>query len=271
MKHFLIMLGLVIGLFACQSENTSDQSTTETEKTVQPTLPVDIASMDESTVRLMCKEVTQAGDQETHHQVSAVINENIVEVGDLRNCSEVDTTTIASWEQEGEIFQALGGPAGDIEEYIFIARVGDLQPRIVVKKATRSLTKVDGELTFRNLAVFDENDLSSEPGINKVELVGSFAYSGQTTSYVLFVGLKNKDLSGQLFQIEGPLPEKDAIMGSLGTTPPKSLGYLRVDLAQRIFKSDLGTGSFAAGSPPPSITLDDVKDENGESLTLERL
>jgi hypothetical protein len=262
------LLCSVIVFSACQSDTSEKAETTAAQEAAE----TNIDNIDNSQIQLVCKSITQAGDTNPHHEVYIKIGTNEAKVADIGPCQPISRDRFERFAIDSTAIMAVGGQSGDEEQYVYVIRTST--GRIIVREGYRLKTAA-GErpaYQYKAVATFTDNELSTNPQLNKVQLVGTYvAEGGPNRSWVFFVGLSDLNLNAQLFQLSQALPEVDQIAGSLAGVNPTVIGILDVDMITLEFDSSLGKGRFELDGKQLTATFDDQSGPDGPPLVLSRI
>lgn len=258
MKQIVILLSLatIAGTYACQSE------TDEAREGLQ------LVQIDDSKVVLECRDISQATDETPHHEVYIIVGDNRVKVADTETCGTVDPASYAELGIPEKALAAVGGWWKGQGDFVYAQRDID---RIVVKKATLNEANLDAEVRFLTVATFSSQDLSPNPEWNKADLVGVYTYEGEDRSWIMFIGMANRDLSAMLFQIPEKLPAPENIGLVMGQATPDPLRQFQVNLLNLSFNSHLGPGMFEMRNETLHMIFKDEKNDKGKGLQLTRM
>jgi hypothetical protein len=260
MTRYLFFALLLAAMWSCQNEVPASS-----EAAPEP------VSIDSLTYALICVDITQPGDQTPHHDVFAVAGKDTFRVGTIEACERIDPANYADYEIPENALAAVGGKNADKTIYaVYIdkseagkinARIGDMYPG-----------KPSGSFDYRTWVVLTEEDVqfSGSASLSPNALVGSYVHNGTAASHVLYLGLSHRTVVGQIYTLQGPLPEDDsAILEAIAQTQPEFIPNIQVSFTDLSFSCSKGKGSFQArDGQVQSLTFADW--EGKGSLTLEK-
>jgi hypothetical protein len=259
MKQFLYFLlaSFALGFYACQSDSGSAQET-----------GIQIVQIDDNLVKLECRDISQAGHENPHNEVYVIVNDNRVKVADIEACGAVDAANYAELGIPENALIAVGGWWKGSGDFVYAEREMD---RIVVKKATLTEGKSAEGIRYLTVAALSNQDLSPNPLWNKADLVGVYTYEGQNRSWIVFIGMANRDLNAMMFQTPEPLPSPENIGLVMAQATPDPLQRFQVNLMDLSFNCHLGKGRFEQRDNTLYMLFAEEKDNQGKALQLARL
>ena len=257
-KYVSLALLIAVAFLACKNEKpASGEPSPETKTTEIP-------------YTLVCKDLTQAEDKIPHHDVYAIINGDSLLVGTIEDCKRILPENYADYEIPENAYDAVGGTNAENRTYaVYIGK--SPEGKITARIGHNYPGKPSGSFDYRSMVVIEEKiDINPGSDINPGALVGSYVHNGPKTSQVLYLGLNNRTLMGQIFTLDGPLPEQeDSLLLRIAQTAPEVLSNIQVNFSDLSFSSMKGPGSFTRnGNRIESITFSKWKD--GSALTLEK-
>ena len=251
-----VILGC-IGLFwACQNDSAT-QAAYEG--------PVVIEELKDSSIFLVCEDITQSADRSKHHEVYITIGPNRVKVGEIEGCRTINSSEYAALGIPEDALHALGDPANPESSLVYATRVrGDL---ITVRKGLSQPDSVPPYI-YRSLATFSNNELSPVAEVNKADLVGIYTMGGANKSFLFLVGMDNRSLSAHLYEIQDTLPSPAAFHEVFKAVKPERLPGFRVNLEELTFQSDLLNGSFTREGDRYVIQTENYSGNGNQPLYL---
>ena len=262
-KHLCGILALIALLTACQNETPADRPSSSSPAVT------DLQLIGDSVIYFVCQDVTQAADQGPHHDVFLVVGENKLKVGATQVCQHLAKTDYAQQQVPEKALDAVGGEWEGETNIVYAIRTSE--DKIVVRQGRMYADKDSDSYDYRAIATLTNEDLSVHPGLNQIDLVGTYAHDGNPKSWVLFIGLSDRYLSGQLFELSQPLPPIDDLASVLTQTTPEVLRGFDVDLLNMTFESHLGQGSITQENNVWAFTFDNIKDAAGQPLKLMKI
>jgi len=252
----IVILGC-IGLFgACQNDSTSQAAYED---------PVVIEELKDSSIFLVCVDVTQTTDQSKHHEVYITIGPNRVKVGEMEGCRSINPSEYAALGIPAEALHALGDPKDPEASLVYATRVrGDL---ITVRKGLPQPDSLP-PYEYRSLATFSNNELSPVAEVNKADLVGIYTMGAATKSFLFLVGMDNRTLSAHLYEIQDTLPGPAQFHEVFKAVKAERLPGFRVNLEELTFQSDLLNGSFTREGDRYVIQTENYKGNGNQPLFL---
>ena len=226
---FALVLLLALG---CKNEKPTEE-TPEVE-----TPPAEVV------YSLICKNITQEGDKNQHHEVYAVVDTDTMLVGTIESCERILPEKYPDYEIPEDAFDAVGGTnAEDLTYAVYLGK--SPEGKITARIGHNYPGKESGSFDYRSMVILEEGDINPRSDINLAAMVGSYVHDGENASHILYIGVNNRNLMGQLFSIDSALPEQeDSLMVLLSQTPPELLSNIQVDLSTLTFNSLKGPGKF---------------------------
>jgi len=218
---------------------------------------------------LICQDITQPEDKVKHHDVYAVVDNDTAKVGTIEDCRKIDPADYEKYEIPADAFEAVGGTGDDNVTYVvYIGK--SKEGKITARIGNKYPGKPSGSFDYRSMVVFNPEDITPGAEVNPGALAGSYVGSGENATYVLFLGFNNRTLMGQLFTIDGPLPEgEDSWMQAISKAKPEVLHNVEVDFSNLSFSSLKGPGKFnSTGGKVQSISF--TKLDKGKQVDLEK-
>lgn len=260
MTRYIFLALLATMIWSCKSEAQTDDGN-------QPAGAS--SSADSILYTLICKDITQPEDKIKHHDVYAVVDNDTAKVGTIEDCLKIDPSDFEKYEIPSDAFEAVGGTGPDNVTYVvYIGK--SKEGKITARIGNKYPGKPSGSFDYRSMVVFNPEDITPGAEVSPGALAGSYVHSGETNSYVLFLGFNNRTLMGQLFTLDGPLPEgPDGWMTAISETKPEVLNNVEVDFSDLSFSSLKGPGKFnSTGGRVESISF--AKLDKGKPVELEK-
>lgn len=254
--RFLVILGILSFMWACQEDPEGPAAYQG---------PVAIEELKDSSIFLVCEEVTQASDKSKHHEVYITIGPNKVKVGEIEGCQPIHSSQYEALGIPAEALHALGDPRDPGASIVYITRVrGDL---ITVRKGLPQPDSMP-PYEYRSLATFSNNELSPVADVNKADFVGVYTMETANKSFIFLIGMAKKNLSAHLYEINGALPTADQFYDALKGVEPIYLPGFSVDLNDLSFRSEMLRGQFTREGNKYVIQTEAWKGNNNQPLFL---
>jgi hypothetical protein len=228
MNKFFPAMAIILMAWACQSGQSGD--TVEEKEDTAPAAALEIS------YAIFCKDITQPGDPTPHHEVYAVAGRDTVIVGDLQACAVIAPEDYGKYKIPENAYQAVGGPLTD--KVVYAAYIAQ-------SPEGKIAAHIGPDFNYRAMVVFHEEDMANPSEVRPGAFVGSYVHSSADAAHVLYLGYSNRTLVGQVFALEGPLPDQeDSLMLAIARTASQVIPGIDVDYKDLSFTSSKGKGKF---------------------------
>lgn len=260
-KYVSLALFIGFALLACKNGETPQE---QDQSALSETNTTEVG------YTLVCKSLTQPEDKIPHHDVYAMIDGDSLLVGTIEDCKHIAPENYADYEIPEDAYDAVAGTNDQKMTYaVYIGK--SPEGKITARIGHNYPGKPSGSFDYRSMVIIEEKiDLNPGSDINPGAMVGSYLQSDPQTSHVLYLGLNNRTLVGQIYTLDGPLPQQeDSLMLRIAQSTPEVMSNIQVNFSDLSFSSLKGPGSFTRnGDRIESITFS--KWNGKKALTLEK-
>lgn len=180
-------------------------------------------------------------------------------------CSLIDPNNFSTYNIPADALRAVGGWWAGTGEYLYAINE---ENGLSIYQGTVDEMQEEPGYNYRRIGTFDGKRFNISLPVYKSDLVGLYTLSGESHSWLLFIGLHEDTLTGQFFEADGPLPSKEHLIHYLPTLKPVELPAITLDEATLKFESAIGSGQFSRNDNNYSVHFDERTNQRGETLTL---
>jgi hypothetical protein len=200
--------------------------------------------------------------------VFAIINESKAKIAEIDNCSSIFPDSYEQFHIPDSALAAAGGWRTGGGDFFYAVQEDD---KIVVYRASIDDNGLENTYRYRPVASFANGRFSIEIPPGKADLAGTYIFQSPDSAWVLFLGMKDEELEGQFFEIEGALPPANQLTQFLPAFEPVLLDSFRVDVKSLAFTSKIGPGKFRQEDGGMIVVFTEKRFPDGEALVLQRL
>lgn len=263
LKPLFILASACILLLSCSKEQV-------VEGNVKKPIISDIENIASQTIKFEVSPMDAKVDStNTTQQVNILIGEKSYQI-----------TTIQNWERiEKEAFEGLQIPAsatdairetGNILNKILYA-YKQTDDRVVVREGL--ISPNEDSITYKAILSLSSSDMSPDPDIDYMDIVGTYGYSDSEKSQILILSFnQRKMISAVLFNSEETeLPTKDNMAVILSNAKPTALKNFFIKELERSFSSESYYGKYRKKDNQVIIIFDNMFDKDGKAIEFKKI
>ncbi len=218
-------------------------------------------------VELQCEPYREMTGAANLYGVFAQIDQQKIKIGECRNCRPIPPDSLSAFQMPDDARSAVGGAGGDRGHYFYADNQRD-----TVTFHFAFQTNPAAPLHYHRMARYYDARLYLLRPTNKDALVGTYTYGSDSLSIVLFIGMRDRNLRGEYFQVAGPLPPEASLTQHLPFMSPQSIDSFQLDMTNLTFESAYGPGAFFRENGALTLELRLKEALRGpERLRLERM
>jgi len=190
-------------------------------------------------VELQCEPYRNMIEAPNLYGVFAQIDQQKIKIGECRNCRPIPPDSLPAYHMPDDARSALGGTEGNRGHCFYADNQKD-----TVTFHFAFQTDSAAPLHYHRLARYYDHRLYLLRPATKDALVGAYTYESDSLSIVLFIGLRERNLQGEYFQVAGPLPPEESLTQHLPFMSPQSIDSFQLDMTNLTLESAYGPGAF---------------------------
>ena len=223
MKSTLYLLLPILLLTACQTDPPTNEDNGSSP-----------------TVQLQCSS-SSSNDQLPNYAVYAIAGYNKVKISNLKACDSIPKAQFADFDIPNNAINAVGSKRDDGLSCVYTIANNDT---ILFYRAESLEPEMNDELIYHPIGLFANGAFELQLPLEEKDLVGTYIRSGNDSSYILFIGMKEGQLEAHYFQHEGSLPAHQSINALMASMEPIPLDNFQFNRGTSAFRHSKGRGLF---------------------------
>lgn len=260
-KPLILTIFTLILFSACSKEAV-------VEGEVKNPIISDIENISDDEIKFHISE--SKGDSSISEQtVKVSIGKKDFEVSTIRAWDRIEQSAYELYQIPANATDAIKETNTDISKILYVYK--QTVDRVVVREGL--LSKNQDSIFYKAVLSLNSMDISPDPDIDYVDIIGTYGYTDQIKSQVLILSINAKNmLSAVMYSSDDPnLPTKENMASMLMNAKPTALKNFFLNELKRSFKSESYYGKYRKKDDQIIFIFDNMLDRDGKAVEFKKI